>query len=39
MKKTIITALMLGAALGAWAQKETGGERLRDRYRQATDLY
>ena len=39
MKKTIITALMLGAALGAWAQRETDGERLRDRYMQATDLY
>ncbi len=39
MKKTVMIALLLGAAVGAWAQKETPGERLRDLYRQASDLY
>lgn len=39
MKKTVITALLLGAALSCWAQRETADERQRDLYRQATDLY
>ena len=39
MKKTLISLLLLGATLGGWAQRETSGERLRDLYRQATDLY
>ena len=34
---TFVAAVLL--ALPVWAQKETDGERLRDRYRQATDLY
>ncbi len=39
MKKTLITALLLGTALGCWAQQETPAQRQRDLYRQATDLY
>ena len=39
MKKILISLLLLGATLGGWAQRETSGERLRDLYRQATDLY
>ena len=39
MKRILITLMLLCTALPVWAQKETDGERLRDRYRQATDLY
>ena len=39
MKKTLILVFLLAAVLGATAQKETAGERQRDLYRQATDLY
>ena len=39
MKKTLIILMLLCTGVPVWAQKETGGERLRDRYRQATDLY
>ena len=39
MKKTIIAALLLAAALGVQAQKETTAQRQDDLYRQATDLY
>lgn len=39
MKKTVIIALLLGTALSGWAQRETTGERQRDLYRQASDLY
>ena len=38
--KHILTIVVLTlVSLPVWAQKESGGERLRDRYRQATDLY
>ncbi len=39
MKKTIILIVMLAAALGATAQRETAESRQRDLYRQAADLY
>lgn len=39
MKKTVILTLLIAAALGATAQKESAGDRQRELYRQATDLY
>lgn len=39
MKKTLLTVLLLAAAFGAVAQRETADERQRDLYRQAMDLY
>ena len=39
MKKTLIITLMLAAALGAAAQKNTADSRQRELYRQAADLY
>ena len=39
MKKTFLSVLLLLAAFGASAQRETGDVRQRELYRQATDLY
>ena len=39
IKKVTVVALLLGATLTVWGQRETSGERLRSLYRQASDLY
>ena len=38
-KQVFTIVVLMALALPVWAQKESAGERLRDCYRQATDLY